>query len=186
MASRPIFTESARETRRMIGEKLCRNRGIYGSCGGCEYNLYSQALLKSITFREVIGIMSSLLVPTLNAVGTPNYAQCTILCSGDTITRPKVIDRDVKIICDATLCRFMAIEWLGYNGSRSITTVSVKALMDIITESTTSQGLVDALYVLYANYSIWDMNDGPAAHAASGTQDGNYYRNPGVSSHHRY
>ena len=186
MASYNRFTQTAAETRRNIGERLCRNKGIYGSCGGCEYSLYSQALLKSVTFREIIGIMSPILVPTLDTVGTPNYAQCGVLCSGDTITIPKVIDSDVKVICDATLCRFMATEWLGYNGTRDITTDSVKALMDIITNSTTSRGLVDALYVLYANYGIWDMNGSPAAGAASGTQDGKYYRYSGVRSDHRY
>jgi hypothetical protein len=186
MASYKTFSPSAAETRRQIGERLCRNRGPYGSCGQCEYNLYSQTLLRAITFREVVGIMSSIIVPTIDAPGTPNYIHCLVLCNGNTVTRHKVIDLNTKVVCDTTLCRFMATEWLGYNGTRGINTNTVRTFMDIITSTTTTVGLVDALYVLYANYSIWDMNGGTAAYAASCTQDGNHYRNPGVSSHYRY
>jgi hypothetical protein len=176
-------SESATEVRRHIGERLCRNKTPYGACGDCEYNLYNQVLLRAITFRELIGIMSSILVPTLDAVGTPNYAQCLVLCNSNTVTRHKVVDRSTKVLCDTTLCRFMATEWIGYNGTRGITTQTVQTLMDIITHSRTTSGLVDSLYELYRSYNIWDMNPGTAAYAASCTQDGYHYRNSRISMH---
>lgn len=141
-----------------VTTRLCGYSARGTPCRRCVYEVYSQSLLRRITFRQLIGIMSSLLKEVMHVKSsTINYSQCTIRCDATTRCAPKIVDKDVKVLCDVAVCKFMAYEWLGYNGLDRVGPDTVSTLTDIIDNTTTTEGLVTSLDLLYQRYDQWQV-----------------------------
>lgn len=141
-----------------VTQNLCTQRSSRRPCGNCIFKIDSQTLLRSLSFQDLIGIMQSLLLPTIGSVGSLKYSECTVTCAAFTTSVTKVVSKDTKIICDTIFCRYLASDWLAYNGFHKANLDAARELTEIAETSTDTQGLVTALSILFDNYDIWDMS----------------------------